>query len=83
MVAVRSGKCLLRKRLKDASLSQAELARRLQMPVSQVSDWANNRKTMGLDNAKNIADILSIPMDSLYEWEEVRLSDRKRKREQD
>lgn len=83
MVAVRSGKCLLRKRLKDASLSQAELARRLQMPVSQVSDWANNRKTMGLDNAKNIADILSIPMDSLYEWEEVRPSDRKRKREQD
>lgn len=83
MVAVRSGRCLLRLRLKEASMTQAELARRLQMPVSQVSDWCNNRKTMGLDNCKNIADILGISMDSLYEWEQVRLSDRKRKREQE
>jgi transcriptional regulator with XRE-family HTH domain len=64
-------------------MTQAELAKRLLMPRTQISDWVNNRKTMSLETAKNISELLGISIDSLYEWEEVKTSERKRRREQE
>jgi transcriptional regulator with XRE-family HTH domain len=64
-------------------MTQAELAKRLMMPRTQISDWVNNRKTMSLETAKNISELLGISIDSLYEWEEVKTSERKRRREQE
>jgi transcriptional regulator with XRE-family HTH domain len=83
LAAYRPVKCLLRERLKEAGITQAELSKRLNMPRTQVSDWVNNRKTMSLETAKNISELLEISMDTLYEWEEVKTSDRKRRRERE
>jgi transcriptional regulator with XRE-family HTH domain len=81
-VPLRSGRCLLRFRLKEAGITQKSLADRLLMPISQVSDYVNNRRDMTLNTAANNAYVLNCAIEDLYEWEEIPPSERKRRREQ-
>lgn len=81
VAAFRSGKCLLRYRLIEAGMTQKNLSERLIMPIQQISDYANNRRMMTLDTARNIAYAVGCRIEELYEWEEVRPSQRKRRRE--
>lgn len=74
------GRCLLARRLREAKMTQQELSDKLNMPPSQISDWANDLKKMSLGNAKTIAHALRIHIDDLYEWIPVEPSERKRSR---
>ncbi|QHZ58640.1 helix-turn-helix transcriptional regulator [Brevibacillus sp. NSP2.1] len=74
------GRCLLADRLREAKMTQQELCEKLDMPPSQVSDWANDVKKMSLGNAKTVAHALRIHIDDLYEWIPVKPTERKRAR---
>ncbi|MBU8715438.1 helix-turn-helix domain-containing protein [Brevibacillus parabrevis] len=74
------GRCLLARRLREAKMTQQDLCEKLNMPPSQISDWANDVKKMSLGNAKSVAHALHIHIDDLYEWIPVDPSERKRAR---
>lgn len=65
----RAGKCLLRSRLKQAGMTQTELARRLNLSQQMISHYITGRKTMSLETAYNIAAILICTVEDLYSWE--------------
>lgn len=72
-MAYRVGKCLLAKRLRQAKISQSELARELNVSRQLVNKWATNDQRMSLETAKNVAAILELDrIDDLYEWDYVR-----------
>jgi transcriptional regulator with XRE-family HTH domain len=72
-MAYRVGKCLLDKRLRQAKISQSELARELNVSRQLVNKWATNDQRMSLETAKNVAAILELDrIDDLYEWDYVR-----------
>lgn len=62
------GKCLLRQRLKEAKLTQTELAERVGMSVQMINHFARNRKIMSLGAAKRISDVLDCQIEDLYTW---------------
>jgi transcriptional regulator with XRE-family HTH domain len=62
------GRCLLQKRLKDAKMTQQQLAEKTGISKQKISDYANNRIIMSLPTAKNIADAIGCFIDELYEW---------------
>lgn len=68
-MAFRAGKCLLRSRLNKAKITQADLAKRVNLSPQMISHYIFNRKLMSLDNAKSIADVLDCSIEDLYEWE--------------
>lgn len=70
-MAYKVGRCLLRSRLKDADMTQQELANRLNVTVQQINKYVLNKQGMSLQIAKNIASILNCQMEELYEWIEV------------
>jgi DNA-binding XRE family transcriptional regulator len=74
------GRCLLQQRLDELGMTQQELANKVHMPKQQISDYANNRVTMSLKNAKNIASALRCHIDDLYEWIPIDPHEYKRKR---
>jgi transcriptional regulator with XRE-family HTH domain len=59
---------LLQQRLQEIGMTQQELADKVHMPKQQISDYVNNRVTMSLKNAKNIASAINCTIDDLYEW---------------
>lgn len=65
----RAGKCLLRSRLKQAGMTQTELAKRLNLSQQMISKYVNDRKLMSLEIAYNIAAILNCNVEDLYSWE--------------
>lgn len=65
----RIGKCLLRQRLKEARLTQTDLAERLGMSVKMINHYTLNRRVMSLAVAKKIADVLRCTIEDLYTWE--------------
>lgn len=65
------GKCLLRDRLKDAHMTQLELAERLQVKEQQINKYVNDRQGMSLKVAKNISAVLNCRIEDLYKWIEV------------
>lgn len=67
-MAYRPGKCQLPRLLKEKKLRLQDLADRIGMSKQQLSDYANNRSTMSLKNAKTIAAALKVKVDDLYEW---------------
>lgn len=79
-MAFKVGRCLLRQRLHDINMTQQELANRLSMPRAQVNDYVMKRQTMSLQTAKSVAQVLGCHIDDLYEWVEVKPSERKRSR---
>lgn len=70
-MAYQVGRCLLREKLIDVGMEQTELANRLNMTKQQVNKYVMNRQIMGLETAKNVATILEIRIEQLYEWIEV------------
>lgn len=62
------GKCLLHKRLREARMTQQELADKIGMKRQQVSDYANNRKVMSAKTMKVISHAIGCSMEDLYEW---------------
>lgn len=62
------GKCLIKNRLRIVKLTQQDLADRLGMSKTQVSDYANGHKKMSLKTAKKVAIVLDCNIDDLYEW---------------
>lgn len=62
-------RCLLPKRLKEANMSQQELANRMKVTRQQINKYARNTQIMSLPVAKEVSDILGCSIDDLYEWE--------------
>lgn len=67
-MTVTVGKCLLKDRLKDAKMTQAELARKIKKKPQRISDYANNVRSMSPETMKAVAIVLKCHMDDLYEW---------------
>lgn len=63
------GRCLLQIRLREAGMTQQQLATKLKMSRQQVSHYATNNRVMSLSTAKTIAEAIGCTIDSLYEWE--------------
>ena len=70
-MAIRLGKCLLPRLLKDARLSQAEFSLKSGMSESTISHYVNNRRIMSLETAMIIAEALDVRIEDLYEWHKV------------
>lgn len=70
MSLVTQGRCLLKQLLKKKGLTQRELASRLNVNESQVSEWVNDIKVMTLLTAVNVARVLNCTVEELYEWHE-------------
>jgi DNA-binding XRE family transcriptional regulator len=81
-MAFKVGRCLLQQRLAEARMTQQELAEKIDMKPQQLSDYAANRYTMSLRNARTIAHALGCHIDDLYEWIEIPPKQRKRRRRQ-
>lgn len=67
-MTVKVGRCLLTERLKEAKMTQAELARRIGKSKQRINDYAKNRVEIPLAVARQIAQILGCYIDDLYEW---------------
>lgn len=68
-MAYRIGKCLLSERLREAGLTQVQLAGRLGVTRQQVNKWATNKQGMSIETAKRVAFILDLScLEDLYEW---------------
>lgn len=65
------GKCLLQDRLKEARMSQQDLADKINMSKTQISDYIHNRRRMNLITAKNVSHAIGCAIDDLYEWIKV------------
>lgn len=65
------GRCLLRKRLKEADISQQELAEKMGVTVQQINKYVLNKQKMSIQTAKNVSSILKCQIEDLYEWIEV------------
>lgn len=70
-MAFKAGRCLLKQQLRRRGMSQRELADKVGMNESQVSQYATNVQEMSLNTAKTIAAALGCYVDELYEWIEV------------
>ncbi|RDW21048.1 XRE family transcriptional regulator [Oceanobacillus arenosus] len=70
-MALKVGRCLLQNRLKDAHMTQQELANRMGITVQQINKYVRNRQKMSIEVAGNIAFILKCHVEDLYEWIEV------------
>ncbi|WP_096465990.1 helix-turn-helix transcriptional regulator [Aneurinibacillus soli] len=67
-MAFRAGKCLLRQRLREAKMTQQDLAHRMNKSRSQISQYVNGTRTMSLETARTIAHIVGCTMEQLYDW---------------
>lgn len=67
-MAVKVGRCLLKDRLREAHMTQAELAAIIDVSPQRVSDYANNHRPIPVHRMREIAQILKCHMDDLYEW---------------
>ena len=63
------GRCLLGQILRNKKMSASELALKLNMSQSQISDYVRNRKSMSVKTTRRIAQALSVKMDDLYDWD--------------
>lgn len=70
-MAYKPGRCLLTVRLREIRKSQNWLAEQTGILKSQISDYANNRRTMSLATAMTIAAAIGCYIDDLYERIEV------------
>lgn len=76
-MALRLGRSLLQRRLKESGLTQREFADRLGVWESVVSMWISRERTMSLERAINTAHILGCKVEDLQEIEEVPSKKRK------
>lgn len=71
------GRCLLKLRLRQHGLKQADIVNRTQYTRSQISDYANDRVTMSIDALRTISEVIGCDMKELYEWVDFGPSKRK------
>jgi transcriptional regulator with XRE-family HTH domain len=62
------GVCQLPRLLQRKGWTQQQLSERIGISVSQLSDYATNRRTMSLKNATVIAGALGCAVEDLYYW---------------
>lgn len=74
-MALRAGRCTLRQRLRQARMTQAELADRVNLSRIMISHYCTGRKVMNLNAAKAISDALNCSIEDLYTWEVSSSSD--------
>lgn len=65
------GRCLLRQRLREADMTQVELAEELNVTVQQINKYVLDKRKMSLQTAANVAFLLGCNIEDLYEWVEV------------
>lgn len=68
-------RCRLKSLLRARGKTQRWLASVVHVRYQRINDYANDRFDMPLVIAKNCARALGIPIDELYEWQEVSLSE--------
>jgi plasmid maintenance system antidote protein VapI len=68
MTLYKIGRCLLDERLRERGMTQVDLALKLNMSESQISDYVRNRKRMSLKTAVNSALAVGCSPFDLYEW---------------
>ncbi|HJV46602.1 MAG TPA: helix-turn-helix transcriptional regulator [Bacillota bacterium] len=62
------GRCLLRERLREARMTQQELASRLNTTKQKVNDYAHGRRPISLELAYTISLTIGCSIESLFEW---------------
>jgi len=62
------GKCLLSDRLRRKDWTQQQLAEKINVSKSTISDYVNDKRVMRVDIAKNISEVLDCDINDLYEW---------------
>ncbi|GGB43354.1 hypothetical protein GCM10011409_21210 [Lentibacillus populi] len=67
-MAYKVGRCLLRYRLQERSMTQQELANIMGVTVQQINKYVRNKQKMSIEVAGNIALILKCRIEDLYEW---------------
>lgn len=72
------GRCLLKIRLKQHGLRQADVVERTNYSRSQISDYANDRVTMSIDALKTISAAIGCEMEELYQWVTFHPTERKK-----
>lgn len=71
-MAWQADKCLLRVCLKQAKMSMVQLSEKTGISISQLSDYASDRRGMSLNNAKTLSKALECRIEDLYTWVEIR-----------
>ncbi|MGM0835999.1 MAG: helix-turn-helix transcriptional regulator [Bacillota bacterium] len=61
---------LIAERRLARGLTQEQLASRVLMTKTQISDYENLRNIMSVAHAKRIADVLGCSIEDLYAWKE-------------
>ncbi|MGX4583385.1 helix-turn-helix transcriptional regulator [Paenibacillus chitinolyticus] len=69
-MALRIGRSRLPILLKEADITQAELARRIKLSESFISKVIAGERRLSVIKMKMAANILKCSMDDLYEWED-------------
>jgi transcriptional regulator with XRE-family HTH domain len=64
----RSGRCRIPELLRERGITMRQLSAETDIHETQLSAYANNRKTMSLHTAKAVASYFEIPIDDLYVW---------------
>jgi DNA-binding XRE family transcriptional regulator len=69
MYQYKATRCRIKEILKEKRMSQMELALKINFSKQQISDIANGRYVLSLNNAMTIAKALNVNIEDLYEWE--------------
>lgn len=59
--------CLLTDLLKNAGMTQKELADKIGVPKQQINKYVKNQRRMSYNTAQKVAEALNCSMDQLYE----------------
>jgi plasmid maintenance system antidote protein VapI len=65
------GRCLLEDILESKRLERSYLTDKLHMSRQQINDYISHRRVMTLRTAKNIAEVLNVTIEELYEFEQA------------
>lgn len=65
---LRAGRCLLRVHRRRKKITQRQIAERLDVSIQMISKIENNARTLSYEAAMNVANLLDINMEQLYEW---------------
>ncbi|WP_262372759.1 helix-turn-helix transcriptional regulator [Sutcliffiella horikoshii] len=63
----RVGSCLLADLLDKAGMTQQDLAAKVDTSKQQINKYVNNHQVMSYGMARNVAKILNVAMEDLYE----------------
>ncbi|QAW54951.1 helix-turn-helix transcriptional regulator [Bacillus subtilis] len=70
-ITFKVGKCRIPELCKDIGIEHAQLAAKVGLDKSRISDYASLRNIPNIELAYNIARALGCRLEDLYEWVEV------------